>query len=343
MASDVFTFHWTVPESGYQWKYIRGFTSGPGGEGTVGHQSQVEDKPHWFLTDGLTPGEPYRMKRYDPLKVEPGLFRNFARVPPKDRDAILAFANQYGNLGVVQALYELAPNEPGRLLGIWGEKHQEWAQHIDQMQRAVAIWDKVQAGDVAGLSRFIRWRRAGGTGYWAYDSHPDLPRIEVVPPKASPPPPGRHSQLIESVEGLFKPDDVFTPARFLVQRWVNAHLKDRASPHLLYQLEYGTQVLQIVPHNLLGAMWLQFAHAIAGNKKHRSCKECGKWIEISSEDDGRSARRMFCSDSCKFRDYRRRKDRAQRLKAEGKPVKAIAKELDTDVETIKKWLTKRKG
>jgi hypothetical protein len=336
MVSHVFSFLWTVPESGYQWKRVRGFTSGGGGEGTVGHQSRVEDEPRWFLTDGLSPGQRYRTKRYDPLKTAPGLFRTFAQVPPKDRDAILAFANQYGKLGIEQALYEMAGDQPGRLLGTWGEKHQEWVEHIDQMRRAIAIWDMVQARDAAGLSGFIRWRRAdSGEEYWVYNSYPDLPVNDAGPP-------GPRTQLIEPVEGLFNRDDVFTPATFLVQRWINTHLKDRASPRLLYQLEFGTQVLQIVPHNLLGAMWLQFAHVIAGNKKHRPCKECGKWIEISSEDDGRSARRMFCSDSCKFRDYRRRKDRAQQLRTEGKPVKDIAKELDTDVETIKKWVAKRK-
>jgi endogenous inhibitor of DNA gyrase (YacG/DUF329 family) len=90
-------------------------------------------------------------------------------------------------------------------------------------------------------------------------------------------------------------------------------------------------------------MWLQLAEAIAGNKLHRPCKECGKWIEISTEEDGRSARRAFCSDACKSRDYRRRIEKARQLRAEGMPVKAIALELDSTVETIKNWVAKPKG
>jgi hypothetical protein len=356
MASDVFRFLWIIPESGYKWIQARVYENeGGAAPGKLRHNSRLEERHQWVLTDGLAIGQTYFRKVYDPLKAHAGLFRTFAQLAPDNRDAILAFANQYGNLGIYRPLDLTAPDEPQRLLGVWGETHHDWAKQIDEMQRAVRIWDMLQARDVAGLSRYISWQEGGERILrpdlfpvqveqgWVYDSHPDLPPFPVDPLRASPPPPGRSSQMIQPVEDLFKPGDVLTPAMFLVQRWINDHLKERVSPRLLYHLEFGTQVLQIVPNNLLGAMWLQFAHTIAGNKKHRPCKECGKWIEISSEEDGRSARRMFCSDPCKFRDYRRRKERAQLLKAEGKPIKVIATELDTDVETIKKWVTKRKG
>jgi DNA-binding NarL/FixJ family response regulator len=48
--------------------------------------------------------------------------------------------------------------------------------------------------------------------------------------------------------------------------------------------------------------------------------------------------RVFCSDGCKSRDYRRRKDLVQRLKEGGKPLKEIAKQLNLDVATVKKWV-----
>ena len=37
---------------------------------------------------------------------------------------------------------------------------------------------------------------------------------------------------------------------------------------------------------LLGAFWLQLADAITGNKKYRSCLECGRWFEISADKRG---------------------------------------------------------
>jgi hypothetical protein len=85
-------------------------------------------------------------------------------------------------------------------------------------------------------------------------------------------------------------------------------------------------------------MWLQFAQAIGGDRKYRACKECGKWFEVSTSDTGFRINRLFCSDACESKDYRDRKARAGALKAEGRSNKDIAKELDTDVETIQKWV-----
>src|SRR5262249_31256111 len=154
-------------------------------------------------------------------------------------------------------------------------------------------------------------------------------------PRRDRPPGGfRDAQWIRPVLDLFKPGDVLTPAMFLVQRWVNEHLKESVSPQLLYDLDSGAQVLQILPHTLLSALWLRRAQARAGTKRHGPCKECGRWFEIWTEEDGRTARRLFCSDPCKSRDYRRRKEKARQLKSEGRAVRDIAKELDADVETI---------
>jgi hypothetical protein len=303
----------------------------------VGKEDGFEDAPRWVLTDGLAVGAPFVRRQYEPLKTYPGLFRQFAQLPLQDRNAILEFANEYGTLGIQRPLHWTAPEEPNRLLPVFGETWQDWAQQIDDMRRAVAIWDMLQARDLSQLLQHIRWHQAGSKECWVYDSHPDLDKSQIAPA------PGRHRQLIEPVEDLFRPGDVLIPAMFLVQRWVNDHLDDTVAPRLLYDLDLGAQVLQIVPRNLAGAMWLQLAQTIAGNKHHRTCKECGKWFEVSSEEDGRTARRIFCSDPCKCRDYRRRKERAQQLKVEGKPVKDIAQELDTDAETVKRWLRKRKG
>jgi hypothetical protein len=333
LASDVFRFRWDVPEAGYKWVRTQVYRNG-GNQRPQGSGSELEVRLQWVLTDDLELGAP-EGKKYDPLQNFPALFREFAQVPPRDRDAILAFANRYGNLGIIRPLHLTAPGEPNRLRGVWGETHQDWARQVDGMTRAVRIWDMVEARDSAGLSRHIRWKQTGVGYCWCYDSHPDLPKDQI------PPSPGRHFQLIEPVLDLLKQDNIFVPAKFLVQRWVNEHLRDRASPLLQYDLDLATQILRIVPDNLLGAMWLQFAQTIGGNKKHRPCKECGKWFEISVEDDARTDRRLFCDDPCKFRDYRRRQKRARQLQAEGRSIKEIAAELNTDPKTLKRWLAER--
>jgi hypothetical protein len=340
MSIDVYTFRWQIPKDGFRWieaKVLRNNGGAPPGQAR--HDNRIEDHPQWVLTDGLGIGMPFVRTVYPPLKLFPALFRTFAQVQPDSREGILGFASEYGNLGIGRPLALTAEDEPKRLLGVFGETHQDWANQIVAMRRAVEVWDLLQARDKAALSRFIRYQAAGPNNpeAWIYDSRPDLP------PKMFPLTPGRLQQLIEPVEDLLKPGDVLMPALFLVQRWINSHLDGQVSPRLLYHLDVGKQVLQFMPSNLLGAMWLQFAQAIAGNKQQRACKECGRWFEISSEDDGRTARKLFCSDPCKSRDYRGRKDKARQLKAEGKAVKEIAEEIDTEVATVKKWLTRRKG
>jgi hypothetical protein len=130
---------------------------------------------------------------------------------------------------------------------------------------------------------------------------------------------------IDPVLNLITPSDVLMPASFLVQRWVNRHLEGNASPQLRYDVRSGKRVIQIVPENLLAAMWLQFAQAIAGNRTYRACKECGRWFEISVEGDGFRINRLFCSDACKSRDYRRGKREEADNKARGKKASRTTK------------------
>lgn len=337
MANEVFgesDFHWEVTEGGYTWVKEHVIVNDGG--------KPSDNRPQWVLTDRLALGSRYVKKQFAPLRRDTGLFRIFASTP-LTREGILQFGNKYGLLGIGKPLYWPSPNEPKQLLPVWGETHQDWANQIDQMRRAVDLWDMERTNDIVGLSRYIyredEKRASDGSvrsaAGWRYDSHPNLLREKVAPAS------GRTWQLVEPRLELLKEWNARMPALFLVQRWINDHLEGAVSPRLLYDRERGKRLLRFIPHNLLGALWLQFAQAIDGNKEYRSCKECGKWFEMSL--DAFRTSRLFCSDPCKSKDYRKRKDRAQQLRAEGGSVKDIAKELGTDVETIKKWVAKRKG
>ncbi len=95
-------------------------------------------------------------------------------------------------------------------------------------------------------------------------------------------------------------------------------------------------ILQIMPNALLGALWLQLAETISGSKKHRACAACGKWFEVSPEKFRRS--RNYCSEPCRSRAYRSRKEEARKLANEGKTIKEIAARLGSDAKTIRGWL-----
>lgn len=351
MASNVFGFRWSVPAGGFQWIQSRIFVNDGGTPASsVRHDSRLVDTPQWVLTDGVSIGKRFQMRVYDPLHRHSGLFRTFAGLPYDDKEALLTFANEYGRLGIGNWL---APpeNETAAFAVTTGETWNNWIREIDALRRAIEIWDLVCARDKVGLSRFIFWQDevpgkdgAGGVAAgWGYDSHLGLPKDVFAAERRKVAFPGWHAQVISPVGDLFSPLDVLVPASFLVQEWVNKHLEGHVSPRLVYNLDRGDRVMQIVPDSLLAAMWLQFAHSIEGHKSFRSCKQCGKWFELShKQSDRRTVRREFCTDQCKSRDYRRRKDMAVRLRSEGKKPLEIARELNTEIETIREWIAKRK-
>jgi hypothetical protein len=204
-------------------------------------------------------------RQYTPLEIYTGLFREFIETPMTE-DGILSFTNQYGLLGVPKMLNVFSPGDQNRLVGVWGETLTDWVRHIDELQRAVQIWDMIRAGDVAGLSTHIKWQEEQSSesetirvAGWIYDDHPELPNPFIDPVLGVPFPAGRHRELIqEPVPRLFKKSDVKTPGLVLVQKWVNNHLKGQVSPQLLYHLDLGKEVLRIVPSSLIGALWLQW-------------------------------------------------------------------------------------
>ena len=102
--------------------------------------------------------------------------------------------------------------------------------------------------------------------------------------------------------------------------------------------EDGRSQLRIAPMTLLAAMWLQLAMAVAGNKNFVKCKFCDRQIEISTAESGFRSNRVFCSQSCKTNDYRRRKREAIRHARRGKTVAAIAKLVATEPKTVRGWV-----
>ena len=101
--------------------------------------------------------------------------------------------------------------------------------------------------------------------------------------------------------------------------------------------------LSLAPRSLLAAMWLQFALALRSAKEFRECKFCLRLFEISTEQTGFRSHREFCSDTCKTKDYRRRKQTAVKLARKGLPVSEIADRIETDKSTIRSWLSMSTG
>ncbi len=99
--------------------------------------------------------------------------------------------------------------------------------------------------------------------------------------------------------------------------------------------------LKIVPTCLLGCMYLQLAAAVAGDKSYQQCPACGKWFELLPGVN--RANKQACSDSCRTRLYRERQARARQMEVAGKKPIQIARELGSDVRTVRGWLSPKKG
>ena len=217
---------------------------------------------------------------------------------------------------------------------------EDWKTEIREMRRAVEIWSMLQNGDIGGLSKFIQWEehKDGGQSQWVYWTHPEL-KGGTNQALFSLLQSGEQVSMIgiPPVPGLFqdKTAHVFMPASFLLQRWINHHLKGAASPQLRYDIKLDKRVVQIIPDSLIAAMWLQFAQAFAGNRKYRACKACGRWFEISTEGSGFRVNRQFCSDACKSKDYRERREQAKRAQREPAATNTPAKKSQR--------ISKRKG
>lgn len=333
-----FDFQWTVPARGFEWVQAYVPSSNSAEDGDL-------EEPQWMLIHK----DPRGRKRppYKPLHDFRflGLFRVFAEVK-LCREAILEFANQYGALGITR---------PGTLHLPWppwsefeGETLYDWAWHIEKMRQAIEVWDLLQARDQKGLSRLFRWGhrvRPGGVPnsgpfWWFYRSHSETAPPNVEPP-AIPAWPGEGTDEMLAIPGLAEEGDLLTPARIFLAKWVTQSLQGAASPAMQYDQENQRLNLQFVPATLLAALWLQLARAIDTDKTYRRCKACPRWFEVSAGNSRTD--RLFCSDRCKSRDYRTKKQEAIRLRSEKWTLPQIAKKLGTTHEVVKGWLAEGNG
>jgi hypothetical protein len=134
-------------------------------------------------------------------------------------------------------------------------------------------------------------------------------------------------------------DNVSEPAVRRMEETVLNQLRGRVRVSFARDKRVGGFVLQILPINLLGAIWLQLAETISGSKKHRACEACGEWFEVSPQKYRKS--KHYCGEHCRSRAYRSRKEQARKMSVEGKTIAEIKAALGSDTKTIKGWLKER--
>lgn len=305
MPRELLEFWWDVL-AGY--RLVEGWLELEGGTGqkrlllSLG-EPRVPPRPSSSrsATRGRRYPEKLEVKRYPPLRTEPALFRTFAFLNPTP-DSILAFAKEYGHLGVEM-------DHSGNFVARPGEARYEnpvepidvWQDEIRAMRDVVTVVDLVKDRDYDQLrSRLTKDEKSGRFTFstLVQDQH-DLWPWE-----------GFSTIWVEPDPGIMKLGTAILErqAWLFIQEAANAHLhQHRPSVDVRWPRGESTPQLFVVPENLLQAMWLQFAEALGGSRDFHRCDRegCGRWFERAPQARRRSA--TYCSTACRNRAWRDRR------------------------------------
>jgi hypothetical protein len=251
-------------------------------------------------------------RAYSPLFEKPVLYREFVDLgdglkhgDPIPTERIVGFADQFGTLW-----------KPGNE----GEPLSNWRHQIRMMQFAVELWEHLFDEDDDWLKGRFEHKRLVPKG-----TIKGLDTLEWRP-KWQP----SDTSSIGPVGA-----SLHAQAAAYVQGTTNKMLEGRGFPQLTARggAEFG---LGLRVETLCHGLWLQFALTTVSGRPPWKCKWCGKWSPLTLEDN--RAHKQFCSPACKKAEYRDRQHRALDLRQRGKALRDIAKEVDTDLETVKRWL-----
>lgn len=326
MDSNWFNFTWEVPADGYRWLSGRPIDKGPRSKATT------------YLTRITTYTDSFLSRRYDAQQVPRSLFRTFADVPTTEDD-ILAFAREYGSLGVAEPFQPKVSDVTVVGEPLQGEPLARWCEQIVTMRRLTMLWDLCQAQNLDGLSQHITWRDEQGQPVVHYRSHPGdsgqgenagTPLVECVLASRS-----HHPEWLAQCS----PGDLMLPALFHLTAEINQHLHFREGMRMMWDPQQKQLALRLPVTALRDLLWAQFAEAIVSKRNFRKCKTCRAWFELLP--GLARTNRLFCSEGCRSKLYRARQEDARRLHGEGKSVKEIAEQLGSDVRTVKGWVSSK--
>jgi hypothetical protein len=310
-------FRWRVPKCGYEWVNAHVTREGTFSQTASPLLTEIEPR---------VPG-PEAYRDYAPLRTAE-LFKRLAEVQ-ETQDGIRGFANRFGLLGDTRLASRNRSAKMSAL--ITGEDIDLWRGAIQRMKQALQLWDLLRAEDNQERARLLG-------KFWL--PYAPGPMVCGTPFHygAAPGFPG------ETPNPRIDTTDPLTAARLLLGVWMGHSLQRQISPRPLWNPQEERYVIRILPLTLQGAIWWQFARAVAGEIQFRPCKVCGELIEIAvgGAVGGHRSHTQFCSGKCRQKDHRNKMKRAHEMKAQRKTDREIARHFKTRIDTIKRWLTPRK-
>jgi hypothetical protein len=215
-----------------------------------------------------------------PVLRQPSLFEDSLRLSRRPTRAnISRFASRYGFLGNPRMLYP-----KGRSGGFApGESLDTWLKELVRIAGLWELWELVQRADGEKLAPYFRWHkepRRVETTYviangqleaeWSRRAREGSLRLTELPRPFE-------AKFIRLADEERPPDllerwsvgDVVEPARYLVHLEVNAALRGHVN---MAVLPYRGGKISFFPDSLLTAIYIQFAHHLAG--PHGTEREC---------------------------------------------------------------------
>jgi hypothetical protein len=270
-----------------------------------GGEPKYGDGLHLMITDGLSASVSRMLsKPVEPLEIDSAIHRNFASLD-LTAESFVGFASQFGLLGGGLEVPIEVPGAKGEAKSIisMGEPVQAWRNEVESLRKAINLWELVQKDDVDAMRQFFQ------------EEKPKLP---------------------PRYDALVSVGKVRQPALFVLKRMIRPRLQGQVPLDLTAEEDALSPAVELLPRSHRAGHWLMISLDINDNRQYRSCGQCGKWFEFLTST--RRTTRMYCSNACRSKTYRGRQDQARRLHEEGVPSGDIARELETDVKTVKRWV-----
>lgn len=225
---------------------------------------------------------------YRPLD-DTKMFLTLASIEPT-KDAIREFANEYGNL-TDRILVKRETDGEFRK----GDSFSTWQEEIEDLSWTSRVWewqrsDKDNPPNKKNLRKVIYWADDGSLQYVLADESTlskQKKAEELITAIENGTTDVKHyirGVLVrenDEIMSRFRKGDSLLPAQYLVQTIINHKLLyHNVRPRLLVNSENKLEP-RLVPESLIGAIWLQFYIAAAGEKRYKRCGICGNWEDIT--------------------------------------------------------------
>ncbi len=347
------SFRWWIPPQGFIWakKTTPKLSPGDGDRNLTWEVQPLDPVPKGLAQDDdllLIPSGPPPSKNwteYFPLAEYPGMFRATLDVSLTEA-AIRGFANRFG-LPTIGEESVVPPWEHPRLRAIeeaeqagalvYGESLATLKETFREFHSAVRLWDRLveaRESESPELRRQLQEQFDWNPQRAIFPRDTDLPSrswIELTPAGLS-------------AVGRVGPDSALELSEAFLRRIVIRNLEN--IPRRAASMPERSDAYQIIgdevvamPSSLRTALWHQFANAFLQDKKYLRCANgaCKReWFEVRSAHGA-----VFCSDACRHKDYRDRKNQARQLVARGTSIADIAKTLRSDTETVRGWIRQK--